>query len=185
MTMNSRIPLAVLAATLLYASAASAQAAGSADAAPTCAERGMQRLAVMVPPGRTADDVRQLAQNGSLAPNGTEVFIVPAGHFTALRDEAGYRSRMSRMMHRFLDDGGEVQGTASVLLLLDENGAVTEIHPNTRNKRLDREMTRMWTGGAFEPYQIDGCRVRAWIHVPLSFSSDFGLTDRRIEVKTN
>jgi hypothetical protein len=177
-----RATLLCTAALLAIHTAASAQAADSAG--PTCAERGMQRLAVMVPPGRTAEDVRQLARSGSLAPNGTEVFIVPAGHFTPMRDEAAYRSRMNMMMHRFLDDGGEVQGTASILLLLDENGAVTEIHPNTRNRRLDREMTRMWTGAAFEPYRIDGCRVRAWIHVPLTFSSDFGLTDRRIEVKT-
>ncbi len=175
--------LFLCAAAVLAAADASAQA-DTTFATPTCAERGMQRLAVMVPPGRTADDVRQLAQNGSLAPNGTEVFIVPAGRFTAMRSEAAYRTRLNTMLRRFLDDGGEVQGTASILLLLDENGAVTEIHPNTRNRRLDREMTRMWTGAAFEPYQIDGCRVRAWIHVPLTFSSDFGLTDRRIEVKT-
>jgi hypothetical protein len=162
---------------------ASAQAADSTPSTPTCAEQGMQRLAVMVPPGRTADDVRELARSGSLAPNGTEVFIVPAGHFTRMRDEAAYRSRLDAMLRHFMVDGGEVQGTASILLLLDEDGAVTEIHPNTRNRRLDREMTRMWTGAAFEPYRIGGCRVPAWIHVPLTFASDFGLTHRRIQVK--
>jgi hypothetical protein len=112
------------------------------------------------------------------------VFILPAGHITRLKNEAAYRSRVDAMLRGFLADGGEVQGTASVLLLLDEDGKVTEIHPNTRNRRLDREMARMWTGAAFEPYRIGGCRVRAWIHVPLTFSSDFGLTHRRIELKT-
>jgi hypothetical protein len=171
------------AALLLAAGAASAQTPDSTPSAPTCAQQGMQRLAVMVPPGRTADEVRELARSGSLAPNGTEVFIVPAGHFTRMRNEAAYRSRLDAMLRGFLANGGEVQGTASILLLLDENGAVTEIHPNTRNRRLDREMTRMWTGAAFEPYRIGGCRVRAWIHVPLTFASDFGLTHRRIQVK--
>ncbi len=181
--MYLRAALLCAAALLPAWAGASAQAADSTESTPTCAERGMQRLAVMVPPGRTEDDVRQLAQNGSLAPNGTEVFILPAGHFTAMRNGEAYQSRLNTMLRRFLDDGGEVQGTASILLLLDENGAVTEIHPNTRNRRLDREMTRMWTGAAFEPYRIGGCRVRAWIHVPLTFSSDFGYTHRRIEVK--
>lgn len=169
-------------ATLLLASGAQAQTTELADA-PTCAEQGMQRLAVMVPPGRTADDVQELARTGALAPAGTEVFILPAGHFTRMKNEEAYESRMNRMLHHFLGRGMAVDGTVSTLLLLDESGAVTEVHPNSRHRQLDRELRSLWKDAAFEPYIIDGCRVRAYIHVPFAFSSDYAHTRREIEVK--
>ena len=134
-----RSPFILLAAALLAATGARAQDAELA-AAPTCAEQGMQRLAVMVPPGRTADEVRELARTGALAPAGTEVFILPAGHFTRMKNEDVFKSRMNRMLHHFLEQGIKVEGNVSILLLLDESGAVAEIHPNTRNRRLDREL---------------------------------------------
>jgi hypothetical protein len=178
-----RSPFIILAAAaLLLATGARAQDAQLA-AAPTCAEQGMQRIAVMVPPGRTVDEVRELARTGALAPAGTEVFILPAGHFTRLKNEQLYRERMNRMLQHFLDRGTKVDGNVSILLLLDESGAVAEVHPNTRNRQLDRELLNTWKDLGFEPYVIDGCRVRAYIHVPFAFTSDYGFTRSEIEVK--
>jgi outer membrane biosynthesis protein TonB len=82
-----------------------------------------------------------------------------------------------------VDQDTELAGTASILLYLDESGKVTEVHPNTGDRRLDRELTNVWRDAAFEPYVIGGCRVRAYIHVPLSFSSDHDFTGSRIHVK--
>lgn len=180
MTMRSPFILLAAAATLLLAPGARAQEIADV---PTCAEQGTQRLAVMVPPGRTEDEVRELARSGALAPAGTEVFILPAGHFTRMKNEDVFKSRMSRMLHHFLDLGTKVEGNVSILVLVDENGAVAEVHPNTRNRQLDRELTNTWKDVTFEPYTIGGCRVRAYIQAPFSFSSDYGLTRREIEVK--
>lgn len=177
-----RSPFILLAGTLLVASGAHAQDTQLA-AAPTCAEQGTQRLAVMVPFGRTEDEVRELARGGALAPQGTEIAILPLGSYTQMKNGEAFSNRMKRMLNHFLDQGTKVDGTVSVLLFLDENGAVTEVHPNTRNRRLDRELTNIWKDAAFDPYVIGGCRVRAYIHVPLNFSSDYSLTRSEIQVR--
>jgi len=132
-----RSPFILLAAaTLLLATGARAQDAQLA-AAPTCAEQGMQRVALTVPPGRTQDEVRELPRTGALAPAGTEVFILPRGHLTRMKNE----------------------------------------------EELDRELVRTCRDAAYEPYVINGCRVRAYVRVPFAFSSDYNLTRREIEVK--
>lgn len=170
------------AATLLAATGARAQDTQLA-AEPTCAEQGRQLIAVMVPLGRTEDEVRELANSGALAPRGTAIAILPLGSYTRLKNEQAFRNRMRRMLGRFVDQDTEVAGTVSILLYLDENGKVTEVHPNTGDRRLDRELTNVWRDAAFEPYVIGGCRVRAYIHVPLAFSSDHEFTGSRIHVK--
>jgi hypothetical protein len=177
-----RSPFIFLAAALLAATGARAQDTQLA-AAPTCAEQGKQRLAVMVPFGRTEEEVRELARGGALAPAGTDVVILPLGRYTQMKDGEAFSNRMSRMLNHFLDQGTRVDGTVSVLLFLDEDGEVTEVHPNTRNRRLDRELTNIWKDAAFSPYVIGGCRVRAYIHVPLNFSSDYSLTRSEIQVR--
>jgi hypothetical protein len=52
-----------------------------------------------------------------------------------------------------------------------------------RTGALDRELTNTWKDVSFEPYVIGGCRMRACIHAPFAFSSDYSLTRREIEVK--
>jgi hypothetical protein len=175
-----RSPFILLAATLLLATNARAQDAQLATA-PTCAEQGVRRVAVMVPLGRTQEEVRALADSGALAPRGTEVAILPLGSYTRLRNEHAFKNRMRRMMRELMDEGSEVAGTVSILLHLDENGKVTEVHPNTGDRRLDRELTNVWRDAAFEPYVIGGCRVRAYIHAPYSFSADHDYTGSRTQ----
>jgi hypothetical protein len=174
--------LILAAAALLAATQARAQDTQPA-AEPTCAEQGKQLIAVMVPLGRTEDEVRALADSGALAPRGTAIAILPLGSYTELKHEQAFRSRMRRMLGRFVDQNTEVAGTVSILLYLDESGKVTEVHPNTGDPRLDRELTNVWKDAAFEPYVIGGCRVRAYIHVPLSFSSENDFLGNRIHVK--
>lgn len=176
-----RSPFILLAATTLIA-ATSARAQEIA-AGPTCAEQGIQRVAVMVPLGRTEEEVRALADSGALALRGTEVVILPLGSYTRLRNEHAFKNRMRRMMREFMEEDAEVVGTVSILLHLDENGEVTEVHPNTGDRRLDRELTNVWRDAAFEPYVIGGCRVRAYIHAPYSFSSDHDFTGSRTHAK--
>jgi len=175
---------ALLATALLAGGAARAQ---DEPAPPTCAERGLARLAVMVPPGRDAEEIRAAARAGSLAPAGTEVFILPPGHFTRVRNAKEHGERMTGMLRGLLALGVQAEGTGTVLMLLDEAGAVAEVRPNTGNARLDRQLDRIWRRAEWEPYTVGGCRVRAWIHVPLAFSSENSYSDsgseRRMEIR--
>ena len=41
-----------------------------------------------------------------------------------------------------------------------------------------------WRQARFQPYVFDGCRVKAWIQVPQTFSSDWSLDRREVEVRT-
>jgi TonB family protein len=161
---------------------AAAQAPDSAAAGPSCAEHGIRRLVVMVPPGRTPDEIRTLAAEGQLAPAGTEVLVVLPGEFTALRNERRFNDRMTSLLYTFMRQGTQVDGTVSFLIQLDDRGAVTSVHPNTGNRQVDRQLERAWKTAEFEPYTIGGCRVPAWIQVPLAFRSDYSLTEKRMNV---
>ena len=181
--MRYKTMMVALAATLAGAGGAAGQEADSAAAMPSCAEQGTKRLVVMVPVGRTEDDVREMVRSGALAPVGTEVFVVPTGHLTRMRNEKELSERLTSMLHGFMFGGLKVDGTISVLIQLDAQGAVAAVSPNTGNRRLDRELTRTWQQAEFEPYHVGGCRVPAWINVPLAFSSDLNFTHSRMEVK--
>jgi hypothetical protein len=165
---------------------AAAPAAAQTEA-PTCAERGQSRLAVMVPPGRTEDEIRDAARSGALAPQGTEVFILPAGHFTRMRNGKQHGERMNGVLRGLLNMNMQVEGSGTVLMRLDESGAVAEVRPNTGSGHLDRQLARVWRQAEWEPYVIGGCRMAAWIHVPLSFRSDQSYSDggsrHQIEVR--
>lgn len=178
-----RTMILALAATLAGAGVAAGQEADGAAAMPTCAEQGTRRLVVMIPPGRTEAEVNGLVRSGALAPAGTEVFVIPTGHLTRIRNEKEFLGRFNAMLHGFMFGELKVDGTVSVVLHLDAQGAVGVVNPSTGNRRLDRELTRIWREAEFEPYQVGGCRVPAWVNVPFAFSSDYSLTQNRIEVK--
>lgn len=179
----NRTMILALAATLAGAGGAAGQEADNTVAMPDCAAQGAKRLVVMVPPGRTEAETKELARSGALAPVGTEVFVIPTGSYTQMKNEKEFRERFSAMLHGFMYGGLKVDGTVSVVLQLDAEGAVAVVSPSTGNRRLDRELTRIWKEAAFEPYHIGGCPVPAWINVPLAFSSDLNWTHSTIEVK--
>ena len=179
--MNRTIIFA-LAATLMGAGGAAGQVADNTVAMPDCAAQGT-KLVVMVPPGRTEAEMQELVRRGALAPAGTEVLVIPAGAYTQIKNEKEFRERFSAMLHGLMYGGLKVDGTVSVVLQLDAQGAVASVNPSSGNRRLDRELTRIWKEAAFEPYHIGGCPVPAWINVPFAFSSDLNWTHSSIEVK--
>jgi hypothetical protein len=179
--------LLVAAGALLVGAEASGQTASGAPdpgAIPTCTEQGIQRVAVMVPPGKTADELRTLLRDGKLFPDGTQVSILQPGRIAAVRNQEQLSKRLDLVLHGFLQRGTKIDGTLSILLALDEAGNVVEATPNTRSRSVNRSLGETWKQAQFEPYVVGGCRVRAWIHVPLTFSSDWSLTERRVEVRT-
>ncbi len=179
--------LFLCAAAVLAAADASAQA-DSTFATPTCAEQGVQRVVVMIPPGRTADEAREIVSTSF--PAGTQIRIIGADELQPLRDGERFDARMTDALYSLLDTGLKIEGTTSTLLVVDESGAVVEAHPgaprrpmNTRlQNRVNRTLQQAWMTARFEPFEVGGCRVRAYVHVPLSFRSDFSLQQRRLDV---
>lgn len=171
------------AAALLTACAeASAQAADTTFSTPSCAEQGRPRIAVMIPPGRTAAEVRQTLASGSSLPRGTQVSIVAPGDLMPMRNGEWFSQRMRGTLLSFLDTGHKIDGTVNTLLVLDDRGVVVESRPGTGNRDVDRRLDRTWRLARFEPYEVGGCRVPAYVYAPLSFNSDFSLQQRRLDV---
>ena len=158
-------------------------AAVEGDALPACSDQGVRRVAVMVPPGHTRDEFRAALQGGTLFPPGTEVVILEPGRISPLRDPEEFQSRVRRTLDALLRENVMIDGTVSVLLVLDAGGTVTEVHPNTRNGEVNRRLTAAWRRMRFVPYVNDGCRVPAYIHVPLAFDSDWSAGERQVQVR--
>ncbi|MFL5539591.1 MAG: hypothetical protein ACJ8J0_11400 [Longimicrobiaceae bacterium] len=176
------IVLALAAGGLTLAPAASAQE--TAEALPTCASQGLQRVAVMVPPGQTQEQLQEALRTGGLFPEGTQVMVLQPGQLMPLRNEAQFSARLNTTLTNLLNDGIFVQGTAPMLVEVDEDGAVTAVHPNSGNAELNRVLTRTWRVARFEPYVFDGCRVKAWVQVPQTFSTDSDGQMRQMEIRT-
>jgi len=174
--------LALAAGGLILSSAASAQE--TAEALPTCASQGLQRVAVMVPPGQTQEQLLEALRSGGLFPAGTQIMVLQPGQLMPLRNAAQFSARLNTTLTVLLNDGIFVQGTAPMLVEVDEDGAVTNVHPNSGNAELNRILTRTWRVARFEPYVFDGCRVKAWVQVPQTFSTDSNGEMREMQIRT-
>ncbi|HEV7587640.1 MAG TPA: energy transducer TonB [Longimicrobium sp.] len=175
---------ALAAGGLTFAPPASAQETGDAPSVPTCASQGLQRVAVMVPPGQTAERLQETLRHGGLFPAGTQVLILEPGQLMPIRNREQFDARLRTTLTLVLDHGMHIQGTAWMLVEVDDDGTVRAVHPNSGDPELNRMLVRTWRLARFEPYVFDGCRVRAWIQVPQTFTSDFTLDRREIEVRT-
>jgi len=174
--------LALTAGGITLAPPASAQDA-SAEALPTCASQGVQRVAVMVPPGQTTAQFQETLRTGGLFPAGTQVMILQPEQIMPLRNQAEFHRRLQGTLGRFLETG-TVEGTAPMLLEVDDDGSVKAVHPNSGNNEVNMLLVRTWRMARFEPYVFDGCRVKAWIQMPQSFTSNWSLDRREVEVRT-
>jgi hypothetical protein len=150
---------------------------------PTCAATGVQRVAVMVPPGRTREEITATVAEGGLFAEGTQVLVLNLGEYTPMQNEAEFNRRMQGVLHRFLQEGIQIDGTMSVLLVVDESGAVTEVRLRTGNGDVDRLVRNLWRTVRFAPYAFGGCRMKAWVSVPLTVSSDWSLRRRSVEMR--
>lgn len=177
--------LSLAAAGLALAAPAAAQAAANVADAPTCASQGIQRAAVMIPPGQTQEQFAETIRTGGLFPAGTQVMVLQAGQFTRMLNEQQFNARMRTSLNLFLEQGINIQGTAYMLVELSDDGTVARVHPNSGDPEVNRILNRTWRQARFEPYVFDGCRVKAWIQVPQTFSSDWGYDRREVEVRTS
>lgn len=170
-----------LAALLVAASDLRAQ---SPDAAlPACAEGGLSRLAVTVPPGQTREEMIQALQQSGALPEGTQVKILAEHERPEMVNYDRFISRWQMHMGRLLRSGLEVDGSAATLLRVDADGVVVEAHPATGHRDVDRGLRDLWRHARYAPVVVGGCRVPAWLHVGLDFESEYRHWQRSVQTR--
>jgi len=167
-------PTSLLLCTVLLLAAApgaSAQSFLDPSAAPGCAEQGIARVAVAVPPGRTEEEIRQALASNSPFPAGTDVRLLEPVEHPVLTNYAEFAPRLRRMLQALLRQHLNVKGIGLTLVELDENGRVTGVQPASGNREVDRQLDQLWRFAEFTPVVVGGCRARAWVHVSVSFNT--------------
>jgi hypothetical protein len=182
---HSVIRLALAAGSLFLARPALAQTPDAPPGLPTCASLGLRRVAVMIPPGQTRAQLEDALRRGGLFPAGTQAMVLQPGELMPLRNHEQFNARMRNMLSLFLEQGFEIQGTAYMLVEVDDEGVVTRVHANTGNAEVNRLLARTWRQARFEPWVFDGCRASAWVQVPQTFKSDWSGPRREVELRTN
>jgi hypothetical protein len=175
----------LLCAALVVAAAPGASAQGflNPSAAPSCAEQGIARVAVSVPPGRTEDEIRQALASGSPFPAGTDIRMLEPVEHPRLTNFPEFKPRLERMLQALLRRGQDIEGTGSTLLELDEDGRVTNVHPASGSRAVDQQLTQLWRHAEFSPVVVGGCRARAWVHMKASFKTEDEGDRNRMEVQ--
>jgi hypothetical protein len=142
---------------------------------PTCAEQGVARFAISVPPDRAREDIVAALSRGEILPGGSEAFIFPEGGGPRLLNGEELGTEARRTLGRILGSGLKVDGKVSVLLTIDTDGNVKSTIPSSGNRDLDRLLDALWRKAEFAPVVVGGCRVDVFFHMPLAFVSDFSL----------
>jgi hypothetical protein len=181
------IRLALFSAVLGLASSLAAQAPAGGDpvALPICAEQGLARMVVMIPPGKSADEISASIQSGGLLPAGGQVVLIQPGALNPIANAETFRQRIDLTLNRFLEQGIIIDGSLSILLKLNEDGEVTEVHPNSGDPEVNRLLTRTWRQARFVPYAVEGCRAPAWVQVPQNFRSEQSGAGVQVTVDSN
>ena len=180
----TRLFLALALGGLPLARPAAAQDTSEAPALPTCASQGLQWVAVMIPPGKAQAQLEQTLSRGGLFPAGTQVLFLQPGQLMPIRNREQFDARLGNTLTLILNQGMTIEGTAQMLVEVDDEGVVTAVHPNSGNPEVNRLLVRTWRQARFEPYVFEGCRVKAWIQVPQTFSSGSSGDWHQVEVRT-
>jgi aromatic ring-cleaving dioxygenase len=177
----------LIAAALLAAAPGLRAQDASPDTAqkPACAEGGISRIAMSVPPGQSREEAVAALQASGTLPEGTQVKILARGERPQVVNGERFASRMQMHMQRLFEAGLQVNGAAVTLVELNADGEVTAVHPATGNREVDRSMRDLWRQARFEPTVVGGCRVPVWLHVTLDFESEYGQWNRDMRVRPN
>lgn len=164
----------VLTFAALVLTGARLHAQAPADSIPACAEGGISRIAVTVPAGQTREQLAQTLQETRVFPEGTQIKILSPGERPEILNGRQFHGRLLMHLDRFLRAGLQVDGAVQALLEVNEDGVVTDVHPNTGHRDVDRGLRTLWRYARFEPVVVGGCRVPARLHMTLTFASDYG-----------
>ncbi|MBB4638189.1 hypothetical protein [Longimicrobium terrae] len=175
-----------LAAAAFGASPALAQAGAEPERPqfPTCAEVGALRVAVSVPPGMTQAETAARVDQAKMFREGTQVTYIPTGRLPRMLNQREFGERFDAVIDGFLRENRSVDGSMSIMLQVNADGVVEQVTPNTGNRMMDRRMDRLWREARFEPLVLGGCRARAWLQTPLTFSSEYTGDWNSMEART-
>jgi hypothetical protein len=183
--MITRVASTSLACALLLLSGGESRAQSlPAMSFPSCAEQGISRVVVSVPPGQDREAFKASIARGEVFPTGTEALLLPEGYAPDMINSEEMSRRSQSTLNQLLARGLKVDGSAAVLLRISATGAVEEVTPGTRNIDLDNTLKRLWRQARFTPPVHGGCRVVTWLHVPVSFSADYSLRSREQGMRT-
>jgi hypothetical protein len=155
----------------------------TADTIPACAEGGISRLAVTVPPGQTREEMVQALNASGALPAGTQVRILESDQKPEILNRERFGNLVEMYIHRFLRAGLQVDGEATTLVRIDANGRVVDVDAASGNRAVDLELQRLWRQARFEPVLVGSCRAPAYLHLSLRFASDFDDAWRETQVR--
>lgn len=179
-----RTPI-LCAAALLLAVAPALRAQAPADTAllPACAEGGISRVAMTVPPGQTPRQVAEALQAGGGLPEGTQVKFLAPHERPQLLNLDEFSDLVEMHVHRFLRAGLQVDGEALSLVTVSADGRVTDVDVHSGHRDVDRGMRELWRRARFEPVVVGSCRVPAYLHLNLRFNSSFDDQWRETQIR--
>lgn len=157
--------------------------AAAADTIPACAEGGISRLAVTVPPGQTREEMVQALNASGALPAGTQVRILESDQKPEILNRERFRELVEMYIHRFLRAGMQVDGEATTLVRIDADGRVVDVDAASGNRNVDMELQRLWRQARFAPVLVGSCRAPAYLHLSLRFASDFDEVWRETQVR--
>lgn len=144
-------------------------------ALPACADGGVARVAVTLPREQTREALVQSLQESRAFPEGTQIKILDDGERPAMLNTRQFHERMLMHLNRFLNAGLQVDGSAQALLEVNADGEVTAVHPGSGNRDVDRGLRNLWRTARYTPVVVGECRVPAWLHVDVSFESEYNI----------
>jgi TonB family protein len=103
-------------------------------------------------------------------PHGVRVMVIGFGEAPPMLNTREVEAQLRRALQRLSDDWHAVEGEAVSIVMLDSEGNVRDVLPGSGNPDMDRVLRTFWRRPRFAPPVVSGCRVPAWVRVPLRFS---------------
>lgn len=172
----------ILALAALLATGADLRAQ-AADPLPACAEGGLSRLAITVPPGQTREEVVQALHASGALPEGTQVRILADQDKPRITNREQFSSRLRMHLERFIRAGLQVDGQAVALVQVNAEGEVVSVDGNSGSRDVDRGLRDLWRQARFEPVVVGSCRAPAYLHLSLQLASEYTDEWRQTEAR--
>src|SRR4051812_22185419 len=112
MTISTRVYLVALSA--LFCAAPVVAQSSASSALPTCTELGISRVFVMIPPGKTPEEVTAAIQTGGLTPAGGQAVLISTAQRTPILNIEQLSGRMRTTLDLLLDRQTSIDGSLSI-----------------------------------------------------------------------
>lgn len=104
----------------------------------------------------------------------TELDCFHPNQVPGLRNPEEMSEQIKRELKRRIRYRLRVDGAAFTLVILDGDGLVKQVAPQTGHETLDESVVTLWKRARFAPTASSGCRVPVLMQLPLDFATDPG-----------